>query len=101
MKLTKIPEHRNSVLKIECWCHSPYHVIHFYEDLDEENKPCLSFELMINPMLGFFGRIKDALKYIFGYKKYCGPFDCWDLSSEDLIRIKTMIENVQNKRKEK
>ena len=56
---------------------------------------------MINPMLGFFGRIKDALKYIFGYKKYCGTFDCWDLSSEDLIRIKTMIENIQNKRKEK
>ena len=44
-----IGEHKEPVFKSECYCHSPYHTIHFYKDEDEFGKPCLSFEILLTP----------------------------------------------------
>jgi len=66
---------------LRCSCNSNEHIVIF--DYDEEyNEIFMSVHL--NP-LGIFGRVKHAIKYIFGYKCKFGDF-------EELIIDHTNVE---------
>lgn len=90
-----IGEHKEPLFKSECYCHSPYHTIHFYKDEDEFGKPCLSFEILLTPQASFWQRIKEAVSYIFKSDRHCGTFDCWYLTKEDLVRLEQVIKNLK------
>jgi hypothetical protein len=101
MDIVKIPENNRPVLYTECWCNSPYHSIrwHIY-DIDECNEPALTFECYLNPTISFWQRVKNAWKYIFNSKPVNGGFDFFEISKEDLPKLKSLIEQVEQKNNE-
>lgn len=101
MDIVKIPENNRPVLYTECWCNSPYHSIrwHIY-DIDEYNEPALTFECYLNPTISFWQRVKNAWNYIFNSKYVNGGFDFFEISKEDLPKLKSLIEQVEQKNNE-
>lgn len=101
MDIVKIPENNRPVLYTECWCNSPYHSIrwHIY-DIDECNEPALTFECYLNPTISFWQRVKNAWNYIFNSKYVNGGFDFFEISKEDLPKLKSLIEQVEQKNNE-
>lgn len=102
MDIVKIPENNRPVLYTECWCNSPYHSIrwHIY-DIDECYRPALTFECYLNPTISFWQRVKNAWNYIFNNKYVNGGFDFFEISKEDLPKLKSLIEQVEQKNNEK
>lgn len=101
MDIVKIPENNRPVLYTECWCNSPYHSIrwHIY-DIDECYRPALTFECYLNPTISFWQRVKNAWNYIFNSKYVNGGFDFFEISKEDLPKLKSLIEQVEQKNNE-
>lgn len=48
----------------------------------------------------FFKRIKNAVKYIFGYRSRYGDFDEFIFNNKDIERLKTVLNNVSICKKE-
>jgi hypothetical protein len=98
MNIVKIPENNRPVLYTECWCNSPYHSIrwHIY-DIDECYRPALTFECYLNPTISFWQRVKNAWNYIFNSKYVNGGFDFFEISKEDLPKLKSLIEQVEDR----
>ena len=101
MDIVKIPENNRPVLYTECWCNSPYHSIrwHIY-DIDECNEPALTFECYLNPTISFWQRVKNAWNYIWNSKYVNGGFDFFEISKEDLPKLKSLIEQIEQKNNE-
>lgn len=102
MDIVKIPENNTRpVLYTECWCNSPYHSIRWYiDDVYEYEEPSLTVECYLNPTISFWQRVKNAWKYIFNSKPVNGGFDFFGISKEDLPRLKSLIEQVEQKNNE-
>ena len=101
MDIVKIPENNRPVLYTECWCNSPYHSIRWYiNDIDECNEPALTFECYLNQTISFWQRVKNAWNYIFNSKYVNGGFDFFEISKEDLPKLKSLIEQVEQKNNE-
>lgn len=100
MDVVKIPESNDRpVLYTECWCNSPYHSIRWYiDDIYECNEPALTFECYIKPAISFWQRIKNAWRYIFNNNYVIGGFDFFEISKEDLPKLKSLIEQVEQKK---
>ena len=102
MDIVKIPENKyRPVLYTECWCNSPYHSIRWYiDDINECNEPALTFECYIKPAISFWQRVKNAWRYIFNNSYVIGGFDFFEISKEDLPKLKSLIEQVEQKKHE-
>jgi hypothetical protein len=102
MDIVKIPENNyRPVLYTECWCNSPYHSIRWYiDDIDECYRPALTFECYLNPTISFWQRVKNAWNYIFNSRYVNGGFDFFEISKEDLPKLKSLIEQVEQKNNE-
>ena len=100
MDIVKIPENNTRpVLYTECWCNSPYHSIRWYiDDIDECHEPALTFECYLNPTVSFWQRVKNAWNHIFNSKYVNGGFDFFGISKEDLPKLKSLIEQVEQKK---
>lgn len=91
-----IPEHSTPPTIIGCWCNSPYHCVYWYKEEDDNGIPTLSFSLFVNPLVGFWQRVKNAVKYIFQIGSL--EFDEWRL---DQIRLDALDVLLQSIKKEK
>jgi len=77
----------NKSIYLQCSCLSPAHLLHFTVDTGEWTEsdwpPEAFVEFLLNPVCGFWGRIKNAILYIFNKKPRFGYFDCWIMKPED------------------
>ena len=80
----------------ECACHSDEHRLVFtYEPGDKE----VYASTFLSNYHGIFGRIKNAIKYIFGYKCKYGHFDCFILHENDLDKMINMLNKYKDNMK--
>ena len=90
----RIPENSKPVEYTECWCNSPYHTLrwHLNYDLDESNKPVLSFEIYLKNYDSFWKRLKNAIKYIFKNEyTHCG-YDEFEVPHEEIKKLKSLCD---------
>lgn len=81
-----------------CQCHSLEHQISFWYDKYQNDLYC---EPHLSTHRGFWGRVKIAIRYIFGCKK--GKYGAWDeiiLKKDDVKKLnkslKKIIKNNKN-----
>lgn len=67
-----------------CACKSSEHILHFSYDR-ESNELYTSVQLGNYPY--FFQRLKNAIKYIFGYKCRYGHWDCTLIPPEEANKL--------------
>lgn len=87
-----------------CDCSSPQHMLvctvydwakgetntdHMVPNADQN--VAFSFDMHLSTYLGFWGRLKYAFLYLFGYKSKFGPFDNIDLQYSDVIKLEDQI----------
>ena len=89
-----IPEHKNPPTITGCWCNSPYHSIYWYKEEDDDGKPALAFSLFVNPLVGFWQRVKNAFKYIFNIGSL--EFDEWRISNESFNDFVKLVDAVES-----
>jgi hypothetical protein len=81
----------------ECECHSDEHVVKFTPDLEDDNT--LNWRIYVSVYLNqyrtIWGRLKTAVKYLFGYKCKYGQWDTAILTPEDCSRLKLLIEKFE------
>jgi len=73
----------------ECNCFYSSHMVKIV-NFPEEKEVYLEFSV---DTLGFWSRLMDSYKYLFGKDFYDGMFDCWILNNNDLERFKKTIGN--------
>ncbi len=96
-----IGEHKNPpVLYTECWCNSAEHSIRWYID-DSESVEQISFEIFLNPnKISFWQRLKTAVRFLFKRGNYqSAHFDEFFISNNDVKKIKSLLEQVENIKK--
>lgn len=85
-------EDRTETIYIGCKCHSPYHIVRVsLWDWSGKEPPELYFELQADRHLGFLGRLKAAILYLFG-----GDNLGWhDVIPEhnDLVKLNKLLYN--------
>ena len=75
----------------ECECSSDEHTIKFKFFLDESMDPKIYVSVHLSNQKGFFNRLIQGVKYIFGHKSKYGNFDEFIFKKEDLDDLKTLI----------
>jgi len=80
----------------ECSCSSPDHMIRFvYMPEDNCDGEDLYMDVQINPTYSFFKRIWLAIKYVLGYTKKYGHWDCVLIKPEDYEDLILMFKRAQ------
>lgn len=78
-----------------CACNDPEHSIEFVYSPEDDD-----FWINVHLQdLPFFQRIKNAIKYVFGYKTDFGCFGCWMLNSSDIDNLIAMLQSKKLKDK--
>lgn len=82
----------------ECRCESPEHVLRFTYSEEEYYKPDEKEAVVyLNVFLstgGFWHRVKEGVKYIFGHKSKYGHFDDWIMKREDAEKLRDLFNKV-------
>lgn len=73
----------------DCICSSPEHTLRFVLN-KQPSEPELYVEVYLHER-SFLSRLWYGLKYIFGYKSRYGAWDCWTLRSEDIGRMRNLL----------
>lgn len=81
----------------ECQCHTPEHTIHFTIDDDGE----VYASVFLHQYRSFYHRLWIAVKYVFGYKCQFGHWDNTVFKSEDLTKLKEVVEEGIRRHNEK
>jgi len=81
----------------ECRCGTVEHTIRF--TLDKKDKEIYA-EFHLDPYHRWHKRIWLAIKYIFKQGLHYSHFDCWIMDENDVGRLKNMINEFENIRKE-
>lgn len=76
----------------ECACHSAEHTLRFVWD-DEDNS--IYTEVFLGHHNNIFGRIWNAIKYVFGYQCRYGHFDCFLMRPEDANRLQMLLDKIR------
>lgn len=89
----------------DCKCFSDEHTLKFMLDDGKANNgfPEYEPELFCGVFLedtGFFQRVWQSIKYIFGYKCRYGHFGNWTLRLEDVDRLEELLSNFKESLKE-
>ena len=79
---------------IICSCHNVEHSIIFHYD-KEYKGVYISIHLK---NLSFIERLKNGIKYIFGFKSKYGDFDEFMVNENDLDKFKKIVETLENKK---
>ncbi len=80
---------------ISCDCLSPEH--NFNLSYFDSEDYYLFLTKFLSTQNGFFGRIKVALKYIFGYKSWEGHFDETAISPKEAVKMRDFINKFLKK----
>lgn len=91
-----IPEHKNPPTVTGCWCNSPYHCVYWYKEEDDDGNTTLAFSLFVNPLVGFWQRVKNAFKYIFNIGSL--EFDDWRISNESFEGFVKLVDDIKDDR---
>lgn len=78
----------------ECSCSSPEHTLIF-----NYLKDSTCHEVYTTTFLGdvsFWNRLKNAFKYILGYKCKYGHFDCFILQEKDLNKLINLLQEYKS-----
>jgi hypothetical protein len=74
---------------VECLCSDSGHVIRLVSDFEAQE---LYMEFHLSNYLSFWGRVKEAVSYIFGKKSKSGCFDCTVLDPHGVdVLLKTLL----------
>jgi hypothetical protein len=68
----------------QCDCQSQEHTVGITFDIDEKE---MCFEVQLSRYHGFFGRVLQAVKYIFGYQCKYGHWDTTLLNEQKFIEL--------------
>lgn len=82
-----------------CECHSTEHQVVIYYSEDEcENKkyPMVYFHIHLNKPR-FWGRLRNGIRYIFGYQCRYGAFDEFIFSPEDADKLQKVVDYLKIK----
>jgi len=80
----------------ECSCSSPDHTIRFvYFPEDDTIGTDLYLDVQLNQTYSVFKRIWLAIKYVFGYTKKYGHWDCTIINPEDYDDLLWMIKRAR------
>jgi hypothetical protein len=82
----------------DCQCEDAEHTLRcsFEQNEDDPNAfPELWTEVHLNSHLNFWGRLKAAVKYLFGVESRYGMFGTWLLIPEDAARLRNLVDRFQ------
>lgn len=81
---------------IICECNSLEHqmIFHYYED---GGYPTISVSVHLNKQ-PFIKRIKNAIKYIFGYQSRFGMFDEFIINPKDIDKFEKIVLYLSNEK---
>ncbi|MDP3987215.1 MAG: hypothetical protein Q8P81_03260 [Nanoarchaeota archaeon] len=74
---------------VECQCFSPEHVTRFMFNVEDGE---IYMETFLDFYKGFFGRLWDGIKHIFGHRSMYGHFDGAVLSMEEAIDLRDKLD---------
>lgn len=74
-----------------CQCNSMEHQFSFVWWEDEDLDGAVYMEVHLTPF-SFLQRLKNGIKYIFGYRSMYGDFDDIILRKEDVHKIERVVE---------
>ena len=74
-----------------CQCNSEEHQFSFVWFEDEHGKGEVFMEIHLTPHT-LWGRLKNAIKYIFGYRSVYGDFDEVTLKKNDVHKLEKVVE---------
>lgn len=74
-----------------CQCNSEEHQFSFVWFEDEHGKGEVFMEIHLTPHT-LWGRLKNAIKYIFGHRSIYGDFDEVILKKEDVYKLEKIVE---------
>ena len=74
-----------------CQCNSEEHQFSFVWFEDEHGKGEVFMEIHLTPHT-LWGRLKNAIKYIFGHRSVYGDFDEVILKKEDVHKLEKIVE---------
>lgn len=74
-----------------CQCNSMEHQFSFVWLEDEDCDGAVYMEVHLTPF-SFWQRLKNGIKYIFGYRSMYGDFDDIILRKEDVHKIERVVE---------
>lgn len=74
-----------------CYCNSEEHQFSFVWFEDEQGKGEVFMEIHLTPNT-FWERLKNAIKYILGYRSVYGDFDEVILKKEDVHKLEKVVE---------
>ena len=74
-----------------CQCNSEEHQFSFVWFEDEQGQGEVFMEIHLTPNT-FLGRLKNAIKYIFGHRSVYGDFDEVILKKEDVHKLEKVVE---------
>lgn len=80
----------DGITYIECDCHSDEHILRFIMDKDDEY-PCIYLHTFLSDQY-WYHRVRDGIKYIFGYKCKYGHFSETVISEEEATKLKNLLE---------
>ena len=83
---------KNDETILVCSCNSFEHQIHIYKDISDNS---VDLEVYLKPG-NFIERLRNAIKYIFGYRSEYGDFDNFIFKEEhadELISLGNFLKN--------
>ena len=80
----------DGITYIECDCRSDEHILRFILDKDDDY-PCIYLHTFL-PDQYWYHRLREGVKYIFGYKSKYGHFSETLINKEEEIKLKKLIE---------
>jgi len=80
-----------------CACSSLEHQLFFWWDYGSD---MLYVESHLHSNRNFWGRLKYALKYVFGHKSNYGSWDEFLFSEESLTKLQTFLNNLKDGKEE-
>lgn len=80
----------------DCTCGNDEHTFSFVHCKEDGE---LYLSVFLNQYSGFFGRLKIALKYVFGYKSKYGHWDCVVLDEKETRRLRDLCQTSLVERK--
>lgn len=83
--------------ELKCQCSAYGHRFHFeFDDADIEY-PYVSVETHLECLSGFWGRVADAFRYVFGQKKFMGNFIGVHLDEKELVKLQKFVNTAVDK----
>ena len=82
---------------IICKCHNSEHQI-IFKYWDDDLHDYVYMDVLINPEYKLWRRIKEAIKYIFGYRSKYGMFDEFILDKKDIPKLEKIVEYLKKSR---